>query len=494
MVPVGRWLLALGGGVVWGVCFGREPLLVAPWLALIPLLFLLGQPRAWLLGWAHGLAFWLTSIPWIAPTLVSYGQLPTWLAGLSLLALASYLALFSGLFAALGARIWRSGGWPALLGLPALWVVTEWLRGHLFGGFPWNLAAYSWLEVPGALPLAAWLGAFGISYLVLFANTGLALAMATRRWRMGALAVGLCLLLLPVAGRWVMASVAKSTVGPTVAVRVLQPNIGVLTEWDAERVEENYHRVLRMSSQACEASEPLLLWPESAVWPYSYSRDEGVQRDLAALTGKGCTVLLNTSISADEGAYNSVILVGENGVEGRYDKRHLVPFGEFVPMADRLPFLKKIARQAGSFLAGDSVALLGWSQQQLGTAICFEVTFPEEVAEQVREGATILVTVTNDAWYGDSWAPWQHYRAARFRAAESQRYLLRAAITGVSAIIRPDGSEEQRLDVGEEGVLGGRVSGLNGLSLYSRWPWIVPIVCMVVAAFAIFLSRRGSSL
>lgn len=490
MIPVGRWLLALGGGVVWGLCFGPEPLLVAPWLALTPLLLLLGQPRAGWLGWAHGLAFWLTSIPWIASTLVAYGELSPWLAGASLLALATYLALFSGLFAAVGGRIWRLGGGAALLGLPALWVVTEWLRGHLFGGFPWNLAAYAWLEVPGALPLAAWLGAFGVSYWVVFANTGLALALVSRRWQVGAVAVGFCLLLLPIAGRWATGPLAESTVGPRVAVRVLQPNIDASTEWNAEQAAADYQRVLQMSFRACEASQPLLLWPESAIWPYSYSRDESVQRDVAALTSKGCSVLLNTAISSSEGIYNSVLLVGREGIEGRYDKRHLVPFGEFVPMSGWLPFLQKIARQAGSFLAGESVALLPWNQQQLGTAICFEVTFPEEVAQQVRAGATILVTVTNDAWYGDSWAPWQHYRAARFRAAESRRYLLRAAITGVSSIVRPDGSEEARLDVGEEGVLVGQIPGLSGLSPYSRWPWTVPSVCMVLAGFAIFLSRR----
>lgn len=493
MIPVGRWLLAFGGGVVWGFCFAPEPLLVAPWLALIPLLLLLGQPRAGRLGWAHGLAFWLTSIPWIAPTLVAYGELSAWLAGVSLLALASYLALFSGLFAALGSRIWRRGGAAALLGLPAVWVVTEWLRGHLFGGFPWNLAAYAWLEAPGALPLAAWLGAFGVSYWVVFANTGLALALVSRSWRMGALAIGLCLLVLPIAGRWATGARAQSTVGPRVAVRVLQPNIGVSTAWNAEQAAEDYRRVLQMSHRACEPSQPLLVWPESAIWPYSYSRDETVQRDVASLTAKGCSVLLNTAISAREGSYNSVLLVGREGIVGRYDKRHLVPFGEFVPLSGWLPFLQKIARQAGSFLAGESVALLPWKQQQLGAAICFEVTFPEEVAQQVRAGATILVTVTNDAWYGDSWAPWQHYRAARFRAAESRRYLLRAAITGVSAMVRPDGSEEVRLDVGEEGVLAGQIPGLMGLSPYSRWPWIPPAVCMALASSAIFLSRRGSS-
>jgi len=152
--------------------------------------------------------------------------------------------------------------------------------------------------------------------------------------------------------------------------------------------------------------------------------------------------------------------------------------------------MDKLARNAGDFVAGSSPALLQWGDQMIGAAICFEIVFPAAVAEQVRQGATLLVTLTNDAWYGDTWAPWQHYRAARFRAAENRRTLLRAAITGVSAIIAPDGSEQRRLGVGEEGVLGASVTGRSGLTPFSRAPWLVPLLCCLGGGFAIFVGRR----
>lgn len=493
MTALPRWLLALGGGAAWGLCFGEHAWIVAPWIALVPLILLLGQRRAGMLGWAHGVAFWLTSIPWIIPTLEIHGQLPGWLSALGLLALASYLAVFTGLFAAAGAVLWRRDGVLALLGIPATWVVAEWLRGHLFAGFPWNLAAYAWIDFPGALPLAAWVGPYGVTFLLVLCNSALALAARQRRWQPAAATLGCVLLLLAAAGRW-----AVPMPGPYpsrddgLEVRILQPNIGILTEWEAASVEAQYQQMFEMSRQACKQPGTLLIWPESAAWPYSYSRDERLRRDLQRLAAMGCPVLVNTSMSGPGGVFNTLLLLDEAGLKGRYDKQHLVPFGEYVPMAGWLPFLDKIARNAGEFLAGEEGVPLEWSDQLLAPAICFEITFPEEVAAQVRRGGSILVTVTNDSWYGDSSAPWQHYRAARFRSAENRRYLLRAAITGVSAIVGPDGSVRQQLGVGDEGVLAANVPGITVLTPYSRAPWVVPMFCLVVAAFAILLSRRGS--
>jgi len=445
-----------------------------------------------MLGWAHGVAFWLISIPWIIPTLEIHGQLPGWLAVLGLLALASYLALFTGLFAAVGAILWRCGGALALLGLPAIWVLVEWLRGHLFAGFPWNLAAYAWIDQPGALPLSAWVGPHGVAILLVLANTALALAARQRRWQPAAATLGIVLLLLAVAGRWAAPSPAGQRSRDGLEVRILQPNIGILTEWDAATVEDQYQQMFQMSREACNQPGTLLIWPESAAWPYSYSRDQRLRQDLENLAAAGCPILMNTSMAGDGGGvFNTVLMIDHAGIEGRYDKQHLVPFGEYVPMAGWLPFLDKIARNAGEFLAGEKGVLLQWKSQRLAPAICFEITFPEEVAAQVRRGGSILVTVTNDSWYGDSWAPWQHYRAARFRAAENGRFLLRAAITGVSAIVGPDGSVQQQLGVGDHGVLAANVPGITTLTPYSRAPWVVPAICLAIAGFAILLARKG---
>jgi apolipoprotein N-acyltransferase len=297
-----------------------------------------------------------------------------------------------------------------------------------------------------------------------------------------------CLLLLAAAGRF-RAVTPEPAPGQGLPVRLLQPNITNLVEWDEQLIRQNYSKVVSWSERACDLPGALVVWPESAAWPFSYDRNAELRADLEELVRAGCPILFNSTSEQDGVFYNSVLLLGPQGLAGRYHKRHLVPFGEYVPMGRWMPFLDKLARNAGDFRAGPELMLLPWGEEWLGAAVCFEVVFPFEVAATVRQGATLLVTVTNDAWYGDTAAPWQHYRAARFRAAESRRFLMRAAITGVSALIAPDGSVVSQLGVGEEGVIRGEVVARQDLSPYTRAPWLIPLVCVLVAGFAILRSR-----
>jgi len=512
-------LLAAVSGAVWGLAFGRHPWSVASWAALAPLPLLFGaapgRGSAALVGFVHGLAAWLTAVPWIAPTLRTFGSMPSWLAVLCLLLLASYLAAFHALFAAFGRELWRRPGAAdgrlagalTLLALPALWVALEWLRAHLFGGFPWNLAAYAWVNVPGALPTSAWIGAYGVSYLVLLANVGLALALARRRWSYALGGLLLPVVLLAAGGRWGAGDAAPrdfSFAAGGAPVRLVQPDVPNTVEPNWAQIRANYARVLDMSEDACTPGS-LVVWPESAAWPYSFSEDAGFRRDVTTLARRGgCSVLFN-SVQPEGGRYfNSAYLLSPDGEVTRYDKRKLVPFGEYVPLAGVFTFIDKLARNAGDFRAADELVLLPWhgagGDELLGPAICYEVVFPEQVAQAVRAGATILVTITNDAWYGDTAAPWQHYAAARFRAAESRRPLLRAAITGISALVAADGAERARLDPFTRGVIRAGVTGETELSPYTRAPWLVPLLCTLLAAAAPLLRSqrpgrrvRGSS-
>lgn len=485
------WGLALASGVVWALCFQAASRPLASCLALVPFLLLLSRPGRLLHGWLHGLTFWLISIPWIVPTLVGYGSLPNWLAVAGLLALALYLGLFSAGFALFAGFRWQRGAAMTLIALPSAWVLVEWLRGFLLSGFPWNLAAYAWTDMPGALPLAAWVGPWGVSYLVVFVNTGIFLSVAKRQLRFALVAIGLASVVLALGARFAGPAEPLPVATKPSAIRILQPNIEIVTEWSAERIEENYQRVFAQASAACDAPGVLLVWPESAAWPYAFDQHERLRRDLGRLLEAGCGVLLNSSMESTDGTYNSVLLLGSSGDEPqRYDKEHLVPFGEYVPLARWLPFLKKLARNAGEFAVGRNGSPLVWGAERLGVAICFEITFPGEVARRVRQGSTLLVTVTNDAWYGDSSAPWQHYRAARFRAAENGRYLLRSALTGVSAIVSPQGRVVHQLSVGEEGVLSHRVVGETTLTLFTRLPWLVPALCGLLYGFAILTYRE----
>ncbi len=482
-------LLAVAGGLAWSLCFGRQASLWLPWVALVPLVLLIAgrgnDRRGFLWGWFHGTVAWLGSVTWVAATIETYGGLPRPLSIALLGLMALYLGLGHGIFVYFGRRIWRRGGGTALWALPALWVALEWLRGFAFGRFPWNLAAYAWTDLPGALPLAAVVGAYGVSYLVLFANVALARACIggrRRRWELAVLAVLLPLLVLGFAGRFSPETVR----GAAREVRVVQPNSPIVST--AAAAGDNYRRLIALSEAECRGSAPggvLLIWPESAAWPWSYETSAHLRRDVARLGALGCEVILGSDVADGREHFNSALLVSGGAERGAYRKRKLVPWGEYVPLGDLFPFIGQLARQAGSFSPGDSVALLPWGEDRIGVAICYEIIFGGAVAEQVRAGATVLVTITNDAWYGDTSAPWQHFRAARFRAAENRRPVLRAALTGVSGLIDARGRVVAELGVGEEGVLRGRVTGSSELTPYSRAPWLVPFLAAFLAAFAI---------
>lgn len=460
-------------------------------VGLVPLFLLFGQPRAWLLGWLHGIATWFVAMFWLLDTLTTYGAIEGWLAGLLLLGLAAFLGLYHAAFAALGSRLWRRGGLLSLAALPALWVLLEVVRGVAFSGFPWNLAAYAWTDVPGALRLSAWVGAWGVSYLVVGVSLGLARAVTRRRWQIAAFAVLVPAVLLPVAGRWAAGEIADRGAGePRSPVRqavIVQPDTPNQVAFDRDRFESDYARLLALTAEACRPGT-LVLWPESAAWPMLYGRDPRLEADLAGFTARGCAVLLNSATEdgrRDGRYFNSALLLAPGRAPERYDKRHLVPFGEYVPLAQVFTFISSLARNAGDFSPAQELRLLDWEGERLGPAICYEVVFASEVAQLTRAGATVLVSMTNDAWYGDTAAPWQHLRAARFRAAENRRWLLRAAITGVSAVVAPDGGLRGQLGVGESGLLPALFQGRTDVTPFARAPWVVPALCLALLGIAL---------
>jgi len=482
-------IIALATGAVWGFCFARVPLLIVPWLALAPLILLLRARHAGWLGFLFGCASWSVSIPWIVPTLETYGSIAPWLAWPLFALLVAYLGSYTGVFAWLGAKVLRLPTPLAFVALPALWTALEWSRGHLVTGFPWNLAAYAAIRAPGALPLAGWIGPYGVTFVLLLVACGIAFAISERKCSWAAIATLVPLLLLALAGRFAAPDEPANRLAQR-PVRIVQPDIPVRTSWSPSLFQIDYQRLLRLSREACDARGALVIWPESAAWPYSWRQDPLFRRDVMGLTGRDCDVLLNSDREHGGKIYNAALLIGSEGMVAEYDKRHLVPFGEYVPLRRVLPFVGTLARNAGNFAAADRIKLISWGNEKIGVAICYEIVFPAEVASLVRHGATVLVTMTNDAWYGDTFAPWQHFRAARFRAAENARPVLRAAITGVSGWIAADGSVVSSLGVGQLGILAGRLSGRTDETLYTRAPWLIPAISILLSLSAILATRR----
>lgn len=486
------WGFSLLAGALWGGGFLEPQRWWMSGLAPVALSWLLREPRcAFLRGWLHGAVAWIVSLSWIASTVSTFGLLPGWVGGAALGLLSLYLGLFHAVFLLLGSRLWRLGGWRLHLGIPALWVSLEVLRGWLLTGFPWNPASHLWMELPGFLPAAASLGTWGLSFVVVGAGVGFVRAMETRNLETAAGTLLSYVLLLSSGARFGAPEVLERS--SSFEVAIVQPNSPARPFFDPWAGAEDFRRLREMSQAACTPGT-LLVWPESAAWPLSWQVDRELREVVRSLNEAGCALLFNSPFVIAERTYNSVLLLSPDASQPqRYDKRHLVPFGEYVPLARWFPLLPRIARAAGDFSAADEVRLLKWVGESLGIAICYEVVFPGEVAGLVAAGATLLLTVTNDSWYGDTAAPWQHLRAARFRAAEHRRWLLRAAITGISARIDPLGQVRDSLGVGAVGTLVGRVEGVRTVTLFSRAPWGIPVLSFLLAFAGWLFPGSGGS-
>ncbi len=491
--------LAIGGGVWWAFCFDERPGFLVPLAAAAPLCLIAGAPlgpwrRLWL-GWLHGAVAWLIAVPWLSTMLTVYGGLPG-VASAGLVALlALYLGAYHGLFCWLAGPALGRRDLLSLLAAPAIWVGLELVRGAGLSGFPWNLLGYAWVDVPGALDVTRWIGSLGLSGVVVAFGLGLSRLVdgATRRQAATVLA-GVAVLLA--VARWTNVG-RTAPAGPMLDVRVVQPNIGMMTDdqlvtgLDYSSIRDNYRRLFELSHEACEPGA-LVVWPESAGWPYELERDAAFARDIETLVGRGCSLLFNSSrrfgSGEEEGAFNSAYLLTPGGAQAdrqTYDKMHLVPFGEYVPFARYLPGVRQLARNTGSFSTGDEVRLLDVESARLGVSICFEIVFPRQVAARVRRGASVLVTMANDSWYGATWAPHQHLRPARFRAAENSRPVIRAAITGISALIDRRGLILATAGIDEVAMLRMQVTPARGMTPFTRAPFLVPLLCLLLAGFAI---------
>ncbi len=480
MMYRGRWtpgtlgLAGLAGGLLALAFPGTGD---QGWLAfgaLVPLLVAIdGVPwrEARLLGGVAGLAFWLTTVPWLAGTIVRYGGLSWGVANLILLGLAAYLALYWAAFAASLARLPRCSGVLYVLLAASLWVALEWLRGVLFTGFPWNLLGYSQYQNHLLSQIAAVTGVYGVSFVVMAVNAALAGALVRGpSWRARLAPLGLAgLILLAALGYGELRSPAEAEIS-RVAVAVIQGNIDQGVKWDPTWQDKTVGIYSDLTRRAAQGQPKVIVWPETAV-PFLFADDprraavEGLARDAGAF------LLVGAPDRRAGEVRNSAFLIGPGGqLLGRYDKRHLVPFGEYVPLKPLLSFVNVLAGGAiGEFAPGREATVFATPIARFAVVICYEVIFPAEVREFFRAGADVLVNLTDDAWFGRSAAPAQHLAMAVFRAIEIWAYLLRAANTGISAIVAPDGRILQATGLFTPAIVVGGIQPRGEGNLYTRY-------------------------
>ena len=450
--------------------------------------------HAFLLGFVAGLAYFAGTVYWTSSVMAVFGGISFPLAAAIAGLLVAYLSLFPALFAMGLAHLHARAGLQALWLAPALWVATEYGRLAIFGGFPWVLLGYSQVTVLPLAQLASVTGVWGLSALLVLSACGLVWPLLStgprRMWAPVAVALGVAL----IAG-WGAARVADAemrSAGRPLKVGIVQGNVAQDIKWDPARAGEIFARYLRLTTQVAEQGARLILWPESSTPFYFEHGDESqVLREFARQRG---VALLVGSDQWEPGAppriYNAAFLVTTDGQTGGvYRKVHLVPFGEYVPAKNLLFFAKPLVEAVSDFAPGTEVNTLPIPGGQLSTAICYEVVYPALIREGVLNGSTLLTTITNDAWFGRSSAPTQHFAMAAMRAVEQGRYLVRAANTGISGVVDPYGRVDFASELFVEGAWAADVRLIEGKTVYGVYgDWVVWASLLLAAASIISTS------
>ncbi len=437
------------------------------WYCLPLLAMGVERARSWkhacLRGWLFGLGFFIVGLYWITFALTVDLARFWWLVPFALVGLPAVLGLFTAAAALLGwALFWRLR-LPVWVGLAAGWVVSEYLRGLLFTGFPWNSAGYAWTHVLPVQQAAAWIGIDGLSALTIFAACS-ALPLWWRRSRanlMRAAAFNLPLLALGVAGFIRLEgapAVPLDGTGERPIIRIVQPSIPQHEKWEGGRAAEHFRRHLELTGRPGRSGPPdAVIWPETAA-NFDLAH-HGRGRELIAEALPPGAVLLTGALRIegagdDRQVFNALIALDDRGeVLGFYDKHHLVPFGEYVPFADLLA-LTPIAATSISFSSGPGPRTLTGlgTLPSVGPFICYEAIFTHHVIDRGARPQW-MVNITNDAWFGDTTGPRQHLAMARMRAIEEGLPLFRAANTGISAAFDGFGRKLGQIGYGDVGIL-----------------------------------------
>ncbi|MBN2125538.1 MAG: apolipoprotein N-acyltransferase [Deltaproteobacteria bacterium] len=504
-VTTGRDLLcAVLSGLMLTASFPPGRLEWMVWIALLPLLRAIrdrSPAESFRLGLAAGLSHYLTLLYWVLVVLDHYGGIHPVLS-LGILGLFSfYLALYPALFSALTARIGRRS--PMIFTWAALWAGLEYVRAHALTGFPWCLLAHTQYRNPMLIQIADLLGAYGVTFLIVLVNGLLYALLFEHLLRKRLLLIGktavvasIVLLFLLYGYHALSAGEARVPAPKTLRVAVIQGNIDQSVKWNPAYQEATIHKYVQMSASTMPFEPDVILWPETSVPLFFQDGSNLAGRVMEVPRRTGAFLVFGSpAYRRQKGAtryYNRVYVLSPEGTLcGTYDKVHLVPFGEYVPLKRFLPFIDRLVVAAGDFASGERIAPVTLSDMPAGILICFEVIFPELARTQVRKGARILINLTNDAWFGSTGAPYQHLAMTVFRAVENRRPLVRAANTGISALIGPRGKIHARSDLFRAEVLQG-ILGVEAplISFYTQHGDVFSFSLFLFLFIRIFLVFR----
>jgi apolipoprotein N-acyltransferase len=494
---------------------------VFAWIGLVTLLWALLSPacveqprplrRGFLLAYLCGVLWYAGNCYWVRDTMLRYGDMPRFAPTLLLLGFSLVLGLYFGLFG-LGVVLVRRATGSTRLALafaPILWTALE-LAAARITSVPWDQLGYSQVDNALVNQLAPWTGVYGISFVLVASNALIAsgLLLDRRSLRLTSGIAGAVLLMCGTAGIYL----APPKPAPTASAVLVQPNLDVAEdnlwsgagEWDSHIAgfkhladEQCGAYIAGIPQTGAPAGEivcpPYATHPDLVVWPEApapfFEDDARFQQALVAIarsTGSPLVVgNIGMSFSEDEQRwrdYNSALVVSADGARvGRYDKIHLVPFGEYIPFKRLLFFARKLTGRVSEFARGDDRKVFRLNGHRYGVFICYEAVFADEVRQFSQLGAEVLVNISDDGWYGDTSAPWQHLNMARMRAIENRRWLLRDTNNGVTAVIDPYGRVRQSIPRHQAGALAAAYGFRDDITFYTAHGDVFAWLCAALA-------------
>ena len=470
------------------------------WFALVPLLYALNDssPAAgFRIGFIAGLVHYLSLLYWLVPVMRTYGYLPWYLAIIILILFAAVLAVFFALFAMILSSL-DEKPWQCFLILSPAWISAEYIRGIIFSGFPWELLGYSQFERLPLIQISDILGVYGVSFLITLSNSAIffvLLYFTKKKWRNAKISSHLAVVSVLV---FIISIVLALAYGyrridrvdglianaPKARIAVVQGNIEQAIKWDRAFKTTTINKYNRLSLAAVPENPDLVIWPESATPFYFLMEAEPTEMVMDGIRRANTDFLLGSPsfnrINHKVEYYVSAYLISPQGRWIRYDKSHLVPYGEYVPFKKWVPFLGKIVAHVGDFVPGKKGKTIPWGNENLGIQICYEIIFPDLSRAMVKNGATLLINITNDAWFGKTSGPYQHFSMTVFRAVENRRALARSANTGISGFIDPAGRILGSTPLLEEAVMTRSLPLLNQKTIYTRFGDVFAWACLAL--------------
>ncbi|MEW6418564.1 MAG: apolipoprotein N-acyltransferase [Nitrospirota bacterium] len=498
-------------GLLLVLCFPTIDLFFLAWIALVPfLLSLYGKKskEAFKAGLFFGIPYFFGTLYWIYHSINHYGNIPFVTSIVIVILLCLYLSLYTGIFAFLFSMTIKTSRLPTLFVAPVFWIVLEFLRSYLFTGFPWSSIGYTQYKFLAAIQISDITGIYGISFLVVAVNGAIAdIFLIKRRIKDMPLfpllhtVIGFSILLIFIISVFLYGylRLGEERPGKYLRASIIQGNIEQDKKWEPAYQNAVIESYRNLSLRAASSSPSMIIWPETAV-PFFFKTDREYTKELIDFQINANLLFGSVLVKGKkDGKYllsNSAVMLDKAGmVSYIYDKIHLVPFGEYVPLQKALFFVDKLVEGVGDYIPGNHYFRAETPFGGFATLICYEIIFPGLVRKFYSNGGDFIVNITNDAWFGKTTGPYQHFSMAVFRAVENRKPLIRAANTGISGFIDSNGRIISKTNLFNQVVLTGDIKTDATRSFYTKYGdlfsyiWIV--YSIVLLANILGKTRRG---